>query len=93
MSRIVWKGPFIDEKIYSNIKKNTVICSRNLIITPNLIGLNFLVHNGKNLLSVKILEDMIGHKFGEFSFTRKKFSFKKKKHGSKNKSLYFSFRF
>ena len=41
MSRIVWKGPFIDEKIYSNIKKNTVICSRNLIITPNLIGLNF----------------------------------------------------
>ena len=77
MSRIVWKGPFIDEKIYSNIKKNTVICSRNLIITPNLIGLNFLVHNGKNLLSVKILEDMIGHKFGEFSFTRKKFSFKK----------------
>lgn len=87
MSRIVWKGPFIDEKIYSNIKKNTVICSRNLIITPNLIGLNFLVHNGKNLLSVKILEDMIGHKFGEFSFTRKKFSFKKKKNGSKNKSL------
>ena len=79
MSRIVWKGPFIDEKIYSNIKKNTVICSRNLIITPNLIGLNFLVHNGKNLLRVKILEDMIGHKFGEFSFTRKKFSFKKKK--------------
>ena len=62
MSRIVWKGPFIDEKIYSNIKKNTVICSRNLIITPNLIGLNFLVHNGKNLLSVKILEDMIGQK-------------------------------
>jgi len=79
MSRIVWKGPFIDEKIYSNIKKNTVICSRNLIITPNLIGLNFLVHNGKNLLSVKILEDMIGHKFGEFSYTRKKLSYKKKK--------------
>ena len=73
MSRIVWKGPFIDEKIYSNIKKNTVICSRNLIITPNLIGLDFLVHNGKNLLKIKIVEDMIGHKFGEFSFTRKKF--------------------
>jgi len=79
MSRIVWKGPFIDEKIYSNIKKNTVICSRNLIITPNLIGLNFLVHNGKNLLSVKILEKMISHKFGEFSFPRKPFHFPIKK--------------
>jgi small subunit ribosomal protein S19 len=81
MSRIVWKGPFIDEKIYYNIieKKNTLICSRNLIITPNLIGLNLFVHNGKNLLKIKIIEDMIGHKFGEFSFTKKKFSFKKKK--------------
>jgi len=52
MSRIVWKGPFIDEKIYSNIKKNTVICSRNLIITPNLIVLNFLFYNDKNFLIV-----------------------------------------
>jgi ribosomal protein S19 len=60
-------------------KKNTLICSRNLIITPNLIGLNLFVHNGKNLLKIKIIEDMIGHKFGEFSFTKKKFSFKKKK--------------
>lgn len=81
MSRIIWKGPFIDNNIYYNIieKKNLLICSRNLIITPNFIGLNVFVHNGKNLLKIKILEDMIGCKFGEFSFTRKKFSYKKKK--------------
>ena len=89
MSRIIWKGPYVSEKIYQNIveKKPILICSRNLIITPNLIGLNFLVYNGIKLLKIKVVENMIGHKFGEFSFTRKKFSFKKKKHGSKNKSL------
>ena len=81
MSRSIWKGPFIDKNIYYNIleKKNKLVCARNVIITPNLIGLDFLVHNGKNLLKIKIVEDMVGHKFGEFSFTRKKFSYKKKK--------------
>ena len=39
MNRVVWKGPFIDKNIYLNIieKKNKSVCSRNLIITPNLI--------------------------------------------------------
>ena len=80
MSRIIWKGPYVNEKIYQNIveKKPILICSRNLIITPNLIGLNFLVYNGIKLLKIKVVENMIGHKFGEFSFTRKKFSYKKK---------------
>jgi small subunit ribosomal protein S19 len=46
---------------------------------PNFVGKNFNVHNGKNLLEVNVTEEMIGHKFGEFVFTRAKFSFKKKK--------------
>jgi ribosomal protein S19 len=82
MSRVNWKGPYINTKIYNinNLDtKNIIEFSRNIIITPNLIGFNFIVHNGKNLLKIKITEDMIGCKFGEFSFTRKKFSFKKKK--------------
>lgn len=78
MSRTTWKGPFINEKNLVE-KKNILICSRNLIITPSLLGLNVLIHNGKNLLKIKIIDDMIGHKFGEFAFTKKKFSYKKKK--------------
>jgi ribosomal protein S19 len=81
MIRITWKGPYISENIYYNIldKKEILHGSRNVIITPNLLGFNFLIHNGKNLLKIKITEEMLGHKLGEFSFTRKKFSYKKKR--------------
>jgi ribosomal protein S19 len=81
MIRITWKGPYISENIYYNTldKKEILQCSRNVIITPNLIGFSFLIHNGKNFLKIKITEEMIGYKFGEFSFTRKKFSYKKKR--------------
>jgi ribosomal protein S19 len=81
MIRITWKGPYISENIYYNIfdKKEILQSSRNVIVTPNLVGFNFLIHNGKNLLKIKITEEMIGHKLGEFSFTRKKFSYKKKR--------------
>lgn len=81
MIRITWKGPYISESNYYKVfdKKEILQSSRNVIITPNLVGINFLVHNGNNLLKIKITEEMIGYKFGEFSFTRKKFSYKKKK--------------
>ncbi|SVD79541.1 uncharacterized protein METZ01_LOCUS432395, partial [marine metagenome] len=39
-------------------------------ITPEFVGLNFAVHNGKNFLPVYVTENMVGHKLGEFSFTR-----------------------
>jgi len=85
MSRSKWKGPYIsteDFRKLNNLKKQHktfLIASRNSEIVPKFIGLTFHVHNGKKYNEVCIAEDMIGHKFGEFSFTRAKFSFKKKK--------------
>jgi small subunit ribosomal protein S19 len=81
MSRVSWKGPYKNEKFLynNNNQKEIKQCSRNSTITPNMVGLYFLIHNGKNLLKIKVLEEMVGYKFGEFSPTRKKFSFKKKK--------------
>jgi small subunit ribosomal protein S19 len=80
MSRVSWKGPYINKNsLYTINQKEIKQCSRNSIITPNVVGLYFLIHNGKNLLKIKVIEEMVGHKFGEFSPTRKKFSFKKKK--------------
>ena len=80
MSRVSWKGPYNNNKFFNNINQKEIKqCSRNSMVTPNVVGLYFLIHNGKNLLKIKIIEEMVGHKFGEFSPTRKKFSFKKKK--------------
>jgi ribosomal protein S19 len=58
MIRITWKGPYISENIYYNIfdKKEILQGSRNVIITPNLVGFNFLIHNGKNFLKINITE-------------------------------------
>lgn len=83
MSRAKWKGPYFKtDLILSNIdrKNNEVFTkSRSSIIIPNLIGSTINVHNGKNFLKVKITENMIGRKLGEFAPTRKRFSFKKLK--------------
>lgn len=72
MSRSKWKGPYI------NIIKNKKV-HRSCEITPSFLEQTFLVHDGKSFNEVIVTEDMIGHKFGEFSFTRNKFFFKKKK--------------
>ena len=66
MSRSSWKGPFTD-----NVEGNRV-WSRRSIISPAQIGKKFLVHNGKNFVSVQVVEEMCSHKFGEFAATRKK---------------------
>jgi len=80
MNRVTWKGPYINEIFLSNVdKKELKQFPRNFIVTPNTIGLYVLIYNGKNLLKIKIIEEMVGYKFGEFSPTRKKFSYKKKK--------------
>jgi len=81
MSRSKWKGPYIgSEKLNKNLKKQSnFIMPRNMEITPKLIGLIFKIHNGKEYKEITVKNEMVGYKFGEFVFTRGKFSFKKKK--------------
>jgi ribosomal protein S19 len=81
MSRSKWKIPLIDTNY---LKKNQYIISRNSVITPKLVGLTVNIYNGKTYTELAITKDMLGHKCGEFAFTRSVFSFKKKKK-SKNK--------
>ena len=78
MSRSLKKGPYIDERLLkkvSNLKigDKTVIktWSRDCTITPQMVGFTFGVHNGKTHLPVFVVENMVGHKLGEFAFTRK----------------------
>ncbi|MBU1289671.1 30S ribosomal protein S19 [Patescibacteria group bacterium] len=78
MSRSLKKGPFIDPKLLKKISKlklgdKTIIktWSRACVIAPEMVGFTFGVHNGKDHIPVFITEDMVGHKLGEFSLTRK----------------------
>jgi len=79
MSRSLKKGPFVDEKLAKKVKKAKdsgdrkpiKTWSRASTITPEMVGLTFLVHNGKDFISVFVEENMVGHKLGEFSPTRK----------------------
>nr|UDP55439.1 ribosomal protein S19 [Schizostauron trachyderma] len=79
MSRSKWKGPYINPKYIKKLnKKKPNIISRNTKIIPKFVDLTFKIHNGKSYIELLITEDMLGHKFGEFIFTRSKFEFKKK---------------
>jgi len=81
MTRSKWKGPFVKSESLYLVEKNykrAINGSRNTEILPEFIGLEFKIYNGKNFYEITINEDMVGHKFGEFSLTRKEFSFKKK---------------
>ena len=79
MARSLKKGPFADESLMKKVKKNNsaekkeVIktWSRRSTIFPEFIGNTFAVHNGKEFIPVYVTEDMVGHKLGEFSQTRK----------------------
>jgi len=78
MARSSRKGPFIDHKLVkkvSNLKPGdkTVIktWSRAATITPEMVGYTIGVHNGKTHVPVLVVENMVGHKLGEFSPTRK----------------------
>lgn len=84
MARAKWKGPYISSEPFKNfneVKKNhnISIIPRNCEIVPKFVGLPFRVHNGKNYAEVLVINEMVGHKFGEFTMTRARFSFKKKK--------------
>ena len=78
MGRSVSKGAFVDEPLQRKIqiahqtkdRKPIKTWSRRSTVTPDFIGLNFLVHNGKAFTPVFVTESMVGHKLGEFSPTR-----------------------
>lgn len=78
MSRSLKKGPYVDERLLkkmSLVKKGEKAIiktwARNCVITPEMVGFTFGVHNGKEHLPVFVLENMVGHSLGEFSPTRK----------------------
>lgn len=78
MARSIKKGPYCDEKLLEKIKNlpagaRTVIktWSRSSMIFPEMVGKTIGVHNGKTHISVLIVEEMVGHKLGEFAPTRK----------------------
>ncbi len=78
MPRSVWKGPFVDgfllkkaEKARASGRNDVIkIWARRSTVLPQFVGLTFGVYNGRKFVPVSVTEDMIGHKFGEFSPTR-----------------------
>ena len=79
MTRSVWKGPFVHpsllkkiDKLKDQTKKAPIkTWSRNSTIIPEFVGHSFLIHNGKSFIPITVSEEMVGHKLGEFSPTRK----------------------
>ena len=78
MSRSIKKGPFTDLKLLKKISKlktgdKTVVktWSRDSVITPEMVGFTIGVHNGKIHVPVTVVENMVGHRLGEFAPTRK----------------------
>lgn len=86
MNRVKWKGPYIKNNLLKKVKsvklmsKSTVqTISKNSIILPSFIELSFRVYNGKTFTIIKVTDEMIGHKLGEFVPTRTQFFYKKSK--------------
>lgn len=78
MTRSVKKGPYVDERLLEKIKnkkpgdKSPIkTWSRASMISPEMIGFTFGVHNGKDFIPVFVTEEMVGSRLGEFSLTRK----------------------
>lgn len=78
MSRSLKKGPYVDKKLLKKIarlkagdKTSIKTWARSSTITPEMVGFNIGVHNGRIHVPVLISEDMVGHRLGEFSHTRK----------------------
>jgi small subunit ribosomal protein S19 len=78
MGRSIAKGPFVDLPLQRKVqvaqqthdRKPIKTWSRRSTVTPEFVGLNFLVHNGKGFTPIYVTENMVGHKLGEFSPTR-----------------------
>lgn len=75
MARSAKKGPYVDPKLLTKVKRNgdkspIKTWSRNSQIPPEFVGFTFLVHNGNKFIEVFVSEPMVGHRLGEFSPTR-----------------------
>ena len=78
MARSLKKGPFVDPKLLKKVllqqsekrKESIKTWARRSTISPDFIGITFLVHNGKQHIPVYVTEEMVGHKLGEFALTR-----------------------
>lgn len=78
MPRSIKKGPFLDESVIKKVKaalasgdrRPIKTWSRRSMIIPDMVGLTFVVHNGKEFVPVLVSEAMVGHKLGEFAPTR-----------------------
>ena len=79
MARSLKKGPFVDPSLQTKVehaaqsgsKQAIRTWSRRSMITPEMMGMTFQVHNGKLFVPVYVTENMVGHRLGEFSPTRK----------------------
>jgi small subunit ribosomal protein S19 len=78
MTRSLKKGPYIDERLLKKIEGKKAAStdviktwSRDAMIAPEMVGFTFGVHNGKTHVEVFVTEDMVGHRLGEFSPTKK----------------------
>ncbi|PHN16211.1 30S ribosomal protein S19 [Candidatus Tremblaya phenacola] len=78
MARSISKGPFCSPSLLNRVsrvlklslKERIKTWSRQSVVIPDLVGLTVLVHNGKLHMPIHILEEMVGHKLGEFAPTR-----------------------
>lgn len=78
MARSLKKGPYVDERVLKKVLKQKETGSKEPIktwsractISPEFVGHNFAIHNGKVFKPLFVTEDMVGHKLGEFSLTR-----------------------
>lgn len=78
MGRSSKKGPYIDQKLLKKVQKQKALGQKEPIktwarasqIPPEFVGMTFLVHNGRNFISVFVSENMVGHRLGEFSPSR-----------------------
>ena len=78
MSRSTKKGPFVNGRLLEKVQKMNAAGDKKIIktwaractIPPEFVGHTFAVHNGRKFLPIYITEQMVGHRLGEFSFTR-----------------------
>ena len=78
MSRSLYKGPYVDEKLskkITGVKPADIgvikTWARASLISPEMVGFTFAVHNGKDHIEVTPTEEMVGHRFGEFAPSKK----------------------
>ncbi len=93
MSRSIKKGPYVDAKLAKKVDKQIAsgkkepikTWARACTVTPDFVGLVFMVHDGRKHIKVQVTEDMVGHKLGEFAPTRVFRGHTNKKEAQKNR--------